>query len=47
MMAVMWQPEKKPIAPNTGNVLLVGPQNQATLNDMWAIHAAAQKKGRV
>lgn len=47
MMAVMWAPEKKAIEPNAGSVLMVGPENKATLNDMWAIHSAAQKRGRV
>lgn len=47
MMAVMWAPEKKPIAQNKDAVLMVGSQNQATLNDMWKIHAESQKRNRV
>ena len=47
MMAVMWSPENKPIAQNKDAVLMVGSQNQATLNDMWKINAESQKRGRV
>jgi hypothetical protein len=47
MMAVMWAPEKKPIAQNKDAVLMVGSQNQATLNDMWKIHAESQKRSKI
>lgn len=45
MLAVAWR--KEPVHPgpeNTERVLMVGPENQATLNDMWAAHAASQGK---
>ena len=47
MMAVMWAPEKKPIAQNKDAVLMVGSQNQATLNDMWKIHAEPKKRNKI
>jgi len=47
MMAVMWAPEKQAVAAPPAAVLMVGPGNKATLDDMWAIHNATQKRARV
>lgn len=44
MLAVAWQAEPKPIKPVESKVLIVGDQNEVTLNDMWRVHESAQPK---
>jgi hypothetical protein len=38
MMAVAWRAEPKADAAPDPKVLYIGPQNEVTLNDMWAVH---------
>ena len=38
MMAVAWQAEPAASIPRIGKPLIVGPENEVTLNDMWAVH---------
>jgi len=38
MLAVSWRIEPRVKAPDTMKPLIVGPENTATLNDMWATH---------
>lgn len=44
MLAVAWQAEPKPVKPVEAKVLIVGDQNEVTLNDMWRVHESAQPK---
>ena len=44
MLAVEWQAEPVPIKRPDSRVLLVGSENEVTLNDMWAIHDQRQEK---
>ena len=44
MLAVEWQAEPVPIKRPDSKVLIVGDQNEVTLNDMWAIHDQRQEK---
>lgn len=46
MLAIAWgvEPTEKPGDP--GRILLVGPDNEVTLNDMWAAHRS-QRNGRI
>ena len=38
MMAVAWRQEPAAQKPLESKVLIVGPQNEVTLNDMWQVH---------
>jgi hypothetical protein len=38
MLAVAWRQEPAAQKPLEGKVLIVGPQNEVTLNDMWQVH---------
>ena len=44
MLAVVWQAEPLPVKRPDSKVLIVGDQNEVTLNDMWAIHDQRQEK---
>jgi hypothetical protein len=38
MLAIAWREEPQPSRPVEPRTLIVGPQNEVTLNDMWAAH---------
>ena len=38
MLAVAWQAEPTASRPKEDKVLIVGPENEVTLNDMWQVH---------
>jgi len=42
MLAVAWRIEPRVKAPDTHRPLMVGPENTATLNDMWATHKSSR-----
>ena len=44
MMAVAWQAEPAASIPRIGKPLIVGPENEVTLNDMWAVHDLRQER---
>lgn len=44
MLAVAWRAEPKIRPPDPARPLLVGPQNQATLDDMWASHSPRRER---
>lgn len=44
MMAVAWREQPEKPQPQSERPLIIGPQNQSTLNDMWA---AVKPKGRI
>lgn len=46
MLAVAWNHEPKPSEKEKPRVLMVGPENQVTLNDMWQAHER-HKAGRI
>jgi hypothetical protein len=46
-MAVAWVQEPTVRAPAPERTLLVGPDNRATLNDMWAAHAQVERRKRI
>lgn len=37
----------EPLRPDAGRVLVVGPKNQVTMADMWAMHQSQQKRERI
>ena len=47
MLAVAWVQEPTVRAPAPERTLLVGPDNRATLNDMWAAHAQIERRKRI
>lgn len=47
MLAVAWKQEPSIKLPDPTRNLLVGPENQATLNDMWASHKAHSNMRRI
>lgn len=44
MLAVAWEEEPKASIPVQEKVLIVGPQNEVTMNDMWAMHESQQPR---
>ncbi len=48
MLAVAWQIEPKSAPPKTEKPLMVGPENEVSLNDMWAVHdKQSDKRARI
>jgi hypothetical protein len=48
MLAVAWQVEPKSAPPKTEKPLMVGPENEVSLNDMWAVHdRQSSKRARI
>ena len=44
MLAVAWQAEPSRNIPKIEKPLIVGPENEVTLNDMWAVHEQRQER---
>lgn len=44
MLAVAWEEEPKAATPPQEKVLIVGPQNEVTMNDMWQMHENQQPR---
>lgn len=44
MLAVAWQAEPTRSLPKVEKPLIVGPENEVTLNDMWAVHEQRQER---
>ena len=44
MLAVAWQAEPSKSLPKVEKPLIVGPENEVTLNDMWAVHEQRQER---
>jgi len=47
MLAIAWRSEPTAQRPAEPRVLIVGPENEVTLNDMWAIHSQQSKRARI
>ena len=47
MLAISWRPEPKEKPPDPSKVLIVGPENEVTMNDMWAIHKQTARSNRI
>jgi hypothetical protein len=47
MLAISWRPEPKEKPPDPSKVLIVGPENEVTMNDMWAIHKQTSRSNRI
>jgi len=47
MMAVAWRQEPTVAAAPEPRALIVGPQNQVSLNDMWAAHERTPRRARI
>ena len=47
MLAISWRPEPTEKAPDPSKVLIVGPENEVTMNDMWAIHKQTARSNRI
>ena len=47
MLAISWRPEPTVKAPDPNKVLIVGPENEVTMNDMWAIHKQTARSNRI
>jgi len=47
MMAIAWREEPRVEPPRSDRPLLIGPDNSATLNDMWAAAAARSRSARI
>jgi len=47
MLAIAWRSEPTAQRPAEPRVLIVGPENQVTLNDMWAVHQQQSKRARI
>jgi len=47
MLAISWREEPKDKPPDPSKVLIVGPQNEVTMNDMWAIHKQTARSNRI
>jgi hypothetical protein len=44
MLAIAWREEPQSSRPPEVKTLIVGPQNEVTMNDMWAIHEQSQTR---
>ena len=44
MLAIAWREEPQSSRPSEVKTLIVGPQNEVTLNDMWVIHEQSQPR---
>jgi hypothetical protein len=47
MLAIAWRSEPTAQRPLEPKVLIVGPENQVTLNDMWAVHQQQSRRARI
>ena len=47
MLAIAWRQEPVTATPPESKVLIVGPQNQVSLNDMWAAHESQPRRARI
>jgi hypothetical protein len=47
MLAISWREEPKDKPPDPSKVLIVGPKNEVTMNDMWAIHKQTARSNRI
>jgi hypothetical protein len=47
MLAISWRPEPTVRPPDPNKVLIVGPENEVTMNDMWAIHKQTARSNRI
>ena len=47
MLAIAWRQEPTNVTPLEPKALIVGPQNQVTLNDMWAVHERSPRRARI
>jgi hypothetical protein len=47
MLAISWRPEPTVKPPDPNKVLIVGPENEVTMNDMWAIHKQTARSNRI
>jgi hypothetical protein len=47
MLAIAWRQEPTNVTALEPKALIVGPQNQVTLNDMWAAHDRSPRRARI
>ena len=47
MLAIAWRQEPTAVAALEPKALIVGPQNQVSLNDMWAAHERQPRRARI
>jgi hypothetical protein len=47
MLAISWRPDPTVKPPDPNKVLIVGPENEVTMNDMWAIHKQTARSNRI
>jgi hypothetical protein len=47
MLAIAWRSEPTAQRPPESRTLIVGPQNEVTLNDMWAVHSQQSRRARI
>ena len=47
MLAIAWRQEPTNVTALEPKALIVGPQNQVTLNDMWAVHERSPRRARI
>ena len=47
MLAISWREEPTVNPPDPSKVLIVGPENEVTMNDMWAIHKQTARSNRI
>jgi hypothetical protein len=47
MLAISWREEPKDKPPDPSKVLIVGLENEVTMNDMWAIHKQTARSNRI
>lgn len=47
MLSIAWRAEPKIRPPDPNKILIVGPENEVTMNDMWAIHKQASRSNRI
>ena len=47
MLAIAWREEPQPSKPLQPKPLMVGPENEVTLNEMWAVHESQSKRSRI
>jgi len=47
MLAISWREEPRDKPPDPSKVLIVGPENEVTMNDMWAIHKQTARSNRI
>jgi phage terminase large subunit len=47
MLAIAWRQEPTNVTALEPKALIVGPQNQVTLNDMWAAHERSPRRARI